>query len=311
MYVVGIILALLAGVSTFLGQLLQKKVINTRQANGLVLNMKVLIKTPLWFIGFLLSSIINAIIIMIAQGQIGPALTPGLLASGLIVLAIGSWIMLGEKLRLTDWAAILLIVGSIILISLSELSIAADESRFWNNSFVIKLVVYSIIILGLAYLSFFGGRRLKSKAALPMAISSGLCFGLATLWQALFVVAVQTIGAANVSTIVFFIVSLILFVSITVLGIISSNKTFEIGDASIVVPFQQLPQQIMPILTFFVIFALPAPSNNSYYFMFSGVLILIIAMFLLSKKREVVVSKESITDTSTTLQTPTDDKSTV
>ena len=87
-YILGIIFAILAGCTTNIGLLFQKKVVN--QVPDEAKLMKTLIKNKLWLLGIILEFGIGSIFFILTQSFLGPALVPGLMASGLIILALGS-----------------------------------------------------------------------------------------------------------------------------------------------------------------------------------------------------------------------------
>jgi len=285
MYFLGVILAMSAGIANFMGQILQKKAINDVRV-GDELSMKNVVKKPLWILGLLCIVVFTTVLNGFAQNYIGPALIPGLFSSGLIVLAIGSVKILGERLKKEEWFAIFLIISGIVLVSLSRLSIETDLERFKDTAFVIRLSGASIILVILWLTFFYGGKMLKKHKAIVMAIGSGLPFALGNIWMFALVDSLGRLigGGFNVFNGAVFAISSFVMASTQVLGLVHVSKTLAAGNASIVVPMQQLPQQIMPVITFFVIFALPSPSPGSYFYISGGILLIIIAGFLLGKR---------------------------
>lgn len=85
-YWTGVLFAILSGVATNIGTILQKKVVNELSTDTKLMGN--LIRNKLWLLGLLLGFVVGAIFYMIAQSFIGPALILGLMNSGLIVLAI-------------------------------------------------------------------------------------------------------------------------------------------------------------------------------------------------------------------------------
>lgn len=293
MYILGVILAISAGVANFMGQILQKKAINDVKVGDEV-EMKKVVKKPLWIIGLLCVVIFTAVLSMTAQNFIGPALTPGLFAAGLIVLAFGSVKILGEKLKKEEWIAVIMVVAGIALVAASKLSIDTGLERFTDTGFVIRLSVASAILIALWLGLFYGGKKAYKNKSIIMSIGSGMPFALGNIWMFAMVDSIAELFAGHLSGFNFliFAISGILMASTQVLGLVHASKTLATGNASIVVPMQQLPQQIMPIITFFVIFALPAPSIGSYFFITGGIICIVAGGFILGKRQ---ASLESIT----------------
>jgi hypothetical protein len=90
-YLIGVICAILGGSISSVGVICQKKVVNEIPTSSKEQRFfRSLVKKPLWLLGLILGSFAPAIFVIIAQLYVGPALVPGLMAAGLIVLAIGS-----------------------------------------------------------------------------------------------------------------------------------------------------------------------------------------------------------------------------
>lgn len=285
-YFLGVLFAVLSGFCNFGGQILQKKAINdVLKADG-KLDMKVLVKKPLWISGLLLIILINTVLLAFAQMYIGPALIPGLLASGFIVLGIGSVKLLGEKLTKVEIMAIAVLIVAIVLISMSKLSIDADLTRFNDSGFVIRIIIFSIIFTLLWFALFYGGKRKKNKAVL-MALGAGFPFIMNNVWmQPLFLSMTSLLSGEMVklSLIVFF-PSAAIMAYVNFMGIVHLQKAMAEGNASIVIPIQQIPQQVSPIIIYFLIYNLSAPSSYSYVFLLTGIAMIIFAGFILSKRQ--------------------------
>ncbi len=118
LYWMGISFAILSGIINNFGIILQKKVVNEIRAE--VKFGRALIKNPLWLLGLMMQLGIRTIFFLLAQVYIGPALIPGLMASGLIILAFGSVKITGETLKRYEIIGILLMIGAIFLLGISD-----------------------------------------------------------------------------------------------------------------------------------------------------------------------------------------------
>lgn len=285
-YLLGIFLGVMAGLTNFLGQVLQKKAINDVKKVKNEVSMLDLIKQPLWITGMLSIIVFSTVFLTFAQIYIGPALIPALLASGFIVLGIGSVKILGEQLKKEEIIAIALLILGIVMVSLSRLSIEGAASRFDDTGFVIRIAVVSLIMFGLWFGLFFGGRK-SSHKPIFMALGAGFPFILGNIWMQPLIVSIGAVfGDSAVGTyIAFFIVSAIIVAFVNIAGIIHLQKALAEGNASIIVPINQVPQQISPIIIYFFVYALAAPSAISYLYLFSGIILVIFAGFLLSKRQ--------------------------
>ncbi|NVM02259.1 MAG: hypothetical protein HWN67_07975 [Candidatus Helarchaeota archaeon] len=117
-YWLGVFFAVLSGVLANIGTVLQKKVVN--EVSDEAKFFRSLIKKPLWVLGLLMGLTIGAVFYMLAQMYIGPTLTPGLMAVGLIVLAIGAVKIVGEELKFSEIIGILLMIVAIALLDSVE-----------------------------------------------------------------------------------------------------------------------------------------------------------------------------------------------
>ncbi len=101
-YILGVATAIFCGISMQAGIIIQKKAVNDMPAEDRAQRfLRTLIKSPKWLGGLLLEYGLGTASFLVAQSLIGPTLVPGLMASGLIVLAIGSVKIIGEALSLS------------------------------------------------------------------------------------------------------------------------------------------------------------------------------------------------------------------
>src|SRR4030042_819826 len=99
LYWLGIVLSIGSGILNFAGTVMQKKVVNEiPPENREQRFFRSLIRKPLWIWGLLCQVAFGTILFMLAQDIIGPTLPPGLMATGMIVLAIGSVKIIHESL---------------------------------------------------------------------------------------------------------------------------------------------------------------------------------------------------------------------
>ena len=112
-YITGVALGILGGILTQFGQLLEKQAVNQVRIDSAEKNfMRRLFRNRIWVLGVIFGLGGGTAAYMMAQSMIGPALTPGLMASGLIVLAIGSVQINHETLNTSEIIGIgLMIIG--------------------------------------------------------------------------------------------------------------------------------------------------------------------------------------------------------
>lgn len=290
-YIIGVVLAILSGVLNQSGQLLQKKAVNNlpetvRQTKF----MRTLLKNPLWITGFVLSIGCGTACFMMAQNYIGPALVPGLMASGLIVLALGSVWMNGESLDAFEILGIFLMIAGIALLGLSGLSISGDVviASIAQSATITRITIFSLTLVTLWIIIHFISLKSGARKGIVMGISNGFPFSLSNFWISPLIAVIFVVmgGKGTTGQVIIFIIASIVLVMSNVIGMWQTQECFRYGQASNIIPIQQVPVQIAPVLVYFYVFALKAPNSASVAYMLSGVALIIISGFLLGRRQE-------------------------
>ncbi len=286
MYILGIFLAISAGCTNNIGVLLQKKVINDHLNEPEFL--KSLIKSPLWVLGLLLQILIGgAIFYMFAQLFLGPALVPGLMSSGMIVLAIGSIKILNETLKKEEIIGILLMISGIVLISISQLSVEMSSYNVLDQGFILRLSIFTCIYLSISSILMIFVKKIVKGKGVILALISGFIYSLTSVWIGPMVTIITHLfgGILNFGDLMLFIPALIIIILATMYGIIFAQKSFKEGQANILSPLIGVPGQITPVMAFFLIFMLTPPYNLSIFFITLGLLVVITSTFLLVSRQ--------------------------
>lgn len=281
----GVLLAILAGIASNLGLILQKKVVNDHRDDAEF--MKNLIKVPLWVIGLSIEFGIGTAFFMLAQYFIGPALIPGLMGAGLIVLAIGSVKIIGESLKKIEIIGIFLMILGIALLGFSELSIETEQINFIDTGFIIRILIFTVILSICASICFISQTKKEKLKGILFAILSGVMFALSNLWvfPLIGVIANVLEGTFVFEELILFVVSSILLILENIFGVWAIQQAFKFGQASNLIPIQQLPIQIAPLFIYYSVFLLIALSIFSIFYSVIGVTFIIISSFLLSGKQ--------------------------
>jgi drug/metabolite transporter (DMT)-like permease len=285
-YFIGIILALIAGTIVQIGSLLQKFIVNKHSDDPKFI--KSLVKSPIWILGLLLQVIIGGLgFYFIAIILIGPALVPGLMAVGLIVLAVGSIKILNEKLGKEEIIGILLMIVGVTFLGLSELTIDVSTFDIFNSGFIFRIIVFSIAFLFLAIIIEIFRRKYTKNKGFMFAIEAGLILSLNTVWASpgSTVVAHIVNGIIIEEEIIFGIIILIVILLIVAIGITIGQISFKYGQANVLVPLTNVPIQVIPVIAFFIVFLSIPPNVLSVIFVIIGITLIITSSFLLAKKQ--------------------------
>ena len=163
----------------YIGVLIQKSVINKHSNNPKF--MRSLVKNPIWIMGLLLQIVIGGLVFyFIAIIFIGPAIVPGLMSVGLIVLALGSVKMLKETLGKEEIIGILLMIVGVTLLGFSELSIDVSTFNILESGFIFRIILFTIVVLFLAIIIEVLRRKHEKFKGLLMAVEAGLILSLNT-----------------------------------------------------------------------------------------------------------------------------------
>jgi len=285
-YTIGVMFAIISGIINNLGTVLQKKVVNDKSDKDSKL-MKNLIKSPLWLIGLLMQLVIGSVFFMLAQLYIGPALISGFMAAGLIILAIGSVYIVGESLKKVEIIGILIMILGITFLGFSELSIDIVNTNLMDLAFVANVVVFTVGFSLIAIICEIIAKKDKRFFGILLAISSGCMFALSNFWISplMSVFAKVFEETASWGELIWFISAAIILPLVNLIGITRIQTAFTEGQASNLIPIQQVPIQISQIIVYFFVFLLAAPSIISTIYMLVGIILIILSSFSLGRRQ--------------------------
>jgi hypothetical protein len=293
-YLTGVFFGILGGVLTQFGQLLQKWAVNKiRKDNPEQGFMRRLLKDPVWVAGFAFGLGGGTAAYMLAQSLIGPALTPGLMAGGLVVLAIGSVRMNQETLNASEMTGIGLMVIGIFCLGLSGLGInsAQVQATLANRHALARIAVFTLSLFLLSLTSRTLAERIRHRKGLLIGLTNGFLACLSDFWiNPLLALLVIVLGGRGSSTqnVIFIIAALMLMSTATTITW-QNQIAFKYAQASNTVPVGQVPIQIAPMVVYFYIFALTPPNDMAVFYLLTGTLLTIISGFLLGRRKEVPV----------------------
>jgi len=284
-YWLGIILALLAGWSHYSGLIIEKVVINKLDPDAKL--MKNLIRTPKWLLAIFIRFGIGSIFFMFAQLFIGPAIIPGLMASGLIILTIGSIKIIGETLKVIELLAIVMMITAITLIGFSELSIDLVETNLLETDFIIRISISTLVMFFLAIAFQYLQTKMEKYRGILLALISGLMFSLSNYWISplLGVIAHIFSGSFILLELFLFLISSAILIVVNIFGVTKMAESFRYGKASNLVPMQNVPVQLTPSILYFLVFNLTPPTIFSVIFFMIAVILIIFTSFILGKRQ--------------------------
>ncbi len=285
LYWLGLILGICSGISHYTGLIIEKLVINRVPSDAKL--MKSLVKTPLWLFALTLRFGVGTVFFMIAQSIIGPALVPGLMACGLIILALGSIKIIGEKLNFIEMVAIVLMILAITLLGFSQLSIEIFSFDLINFEFLIRISVFTISLFIIAFIFQIFQKKSERYRAILIALISGLYFSLSNFWISPLMGVITHVfsGNFNIGELVLFIISSVILVFTNLFAISKMARALSYGQASKLVPIQAVPIQITPSIVYFFVFQEIPISLYSILFYLIAISFILISSFVLGKRQ--------------------------
>ena len=289
-YALGVFAAILCGVLNNAGVLLQKKAVNDvpkeLRSKGF---MRALLKSRVWWLGMFLQIGVGMAAFVAAQALIGPALVPGLMASGLIVLALGSVKLMGESLRPLEYLGILMMVMGIALLGLSGLEISLDrvQKLLASRDTVFRVMVFTVSMVICWGMMHLVSLKSAKRKGIIMGFSNGFLFSLSNFWVSPLVAVIVVVlsGRGDFSQTVIFILACIILVGANLMAFYQIQHAFKSGQASNIIPVQQISVQLTPVLVYFLVFALRPARNISTALISAGAMLIILAGFLLGQRQ--------------------------
>ena len=201
-YGLGILFGLLSGNLSNFGNVLEKKaVIDIPKEQRDEHFGKQLLKSPLWLTGFILATIIDPIFLLIAQDllvtELGPTIVPLLMSSGLIILAIGSVKIVGEKLGKIEYTGISLMILGMIFLAFSNLESGAGDIT--NPEFVVRMTIFTIVIFILLMITAYGVHVIEKESykGIILSLSIGFAFVLSNFWISIMLTSFDELSSGD------------------------------------------------------------------------------------------------------------------
>ncbi len=290
-YMLGVTLAVASGISNNVGTLVQKKVVNevppeVRDERF----MRTLVRNPMWMFGMILQLGVGTVFFMLATNYIGPALVPGLMAAGLIVLAVGSIKLIHESIRAPEAVGITLMIVAIVLIGASSLVVDASTFNFLAPDFLLRISIFTAILFLIVVVLIVTERHSVKLKAISLALISGVMFALSNYWVSPLMGTIGHVlsGTFVLPELVLFSFAAVLLVLNNVVGISTLQTAFKSGQANILVPIQQVPIQVTPALVYFFVFAKAPPNQFSFMLLLMGIAAVVMSSFLLGRRQVMV-----------------------
>ena len=296
-YAAGIAAAVAAGIADHVGILIQKSAVG--RVHGGPKLMRSLLKSPLWLSGFALQFFMGAPLNVLSIGLIGPAIVPGLMSIGLVVLALGAILIQKERVKPKEIVGIASVILAVAAFGLSRLSIDVNAVSMSDPALLTRAGAFAGALAAIALIcthiarripSGSGGQSVSAKraesAAALHAVRAGLLYNLGNLG-----VGFVTAGIARFGNGIF--VPAEIFVSLiaisfaaagSLLGLSATQHALAHGRAAIAIPLQNGVAQILPVFVFFLVYRTYVPTAESFVFLGAAGALLVAGAILLTSR---------------------------
>ncbi len=257
-----------------------------------------LIKTPIWMWGGI-AAISGFLVYTIALNIYDISIVKPLVNTNLLFTFIFAYFIFNEKLKITEWLGVAILIIGLFLIAFSPNVIAIDPSTVDLNQLVNIPLLFAIfpltviLVVIMAFLMFIAHVG-EGYEEYVFPLFSGTFYGFGTFFTKSLLIGLSHLGEDNIFPVLIFFYSLFMFLLTYGFAIIAQQLAFEKGRLSIVSPIaNSLSVTVAFIGAFFLFFEeLIVPVGEdlvlSSYFKILGLICIIIALFIL--RREVTPS---------------------
>jgi hypothetical protein len=294
-YAAGVAAALAAGAAYNAGQLAQKVAVNRLAAAPAGMEPRAtgfvggLLRSPLWLAGFAVVVLVGTPLNILAAAWLGPAILPGLMSLGLVVLAVGAVTVAGERLGPADIVGIALVMAGTALIGLSRLAVDVFAAALHSPALLWRLAAFTAATTALGAVGLAVGARPGVRGARgPLrALAAGLFFVASNLWLAEFLNAAEPwlSGTPLREGLGLAAAAMGVILASSGLGIVATQYAYKVGDASRLVPIQMVPAQVAPIAAFVLVFRGAAQSAAAVPLAAGGAVLVLIGAGLLAGRQ--------------------------
>jgi len=292
-YLLGIVVALVAGVAFNVGILIQKAAVDRARKDTPLI--RGLLKSPIWIAGFLVQFALGTPLYLLSVGFIGPAVVPGLMAIGLIVLALGAVLFQHERLSKKEMLGFAFIVAGVAAFGFTRLSIDVqsfsmkDPGLLTRTAILALLLVCGAIACGLAAARLLRseGRHHATGAATALyAVQGGLWYNAANLCLGFITAGFVRFGAGNadLGEIAIFFAAVALAAAGGASGVAATQHALAYGRVAVAIPLQNAVAQILPVCVFFFVYRPYSPTAWSFGFLAAAAGLLVAGLILLTNR---------------------------
>ena len=285
-YLLGIIAGILSGFAFAAASIAQKRAMNDIGADAPL--FRNLLASPLWIGGFVGAFVLGAPLNMASYMALGPTLPPALSSIGLAAVPLLARRFLGERPPARSFAGAAAIAIAIACIGISGIAIKPESVDWVDRSFLIRAAMAVGCIAALAAACLVSGLLPRSRGALPFALAAGAAQALMNAFMAPIAGQLGRLVSGGLGAAGLIIAgSAGLALLAANLGAIAiAQLALRKGRAATVIPFQQLPIQIVPLILHAALYRESFGGRTEMALLASGLALLIAGAFALGGGRQ-------------------------
>jgi hypothetical protein len=285
-YALGIAAAVVAGITINVGILIQNAAVG-KVPPGTPL-MRALLKSRLWWSALAFQFIFGSPLFVLSVGLIGPAIVPGLMSIGLVVLALGAVIVQKERLSAREGVGIGLVGCAVVAFGLSRLSIDTRAFSLRDGGLLLRAGVFTLVCAVTAVGCALAARRTpetrSERASALHAVRAGVWYTAGNLGLGFLTAGAARFAAGELipAEIAVCVVACGLTAAGNLLGLAATQHALAHGRAAVAIPLQNGVSQILPVCIFFFVYRPYMPVAGSFVFLGAAVALLVTGIVLLT-----------------------------
>ncbi len=290
-YLFGILAALGAGTAFNVGILIQKSAVD-RLPLGRPL-LRSLVRRPIWLSGVVLQFVFGTPLYILSVGLIGPAVVPGVMAFGLVVLASGAILVRKEHVRPKELLGIGFVIAAVAGFGLSHLAIDLLSFRLTDSTVIRRAVFFAGGVIAVAFVcqalahQLARGARPRNEASAAFhAVRAGLWYNVSNLSLGFISVGIERLGRGELHGLDLVVVLSAVVIALTsnFFGVHGTQNALARGRAAVTIPLQDGVAQIVPVGVFFLVYRPYAPSVSQIGALTAAALLLMTGVVLLTDR---------------------------
>ncbi len=288
-YGLGVFTAVLAGIVYNLGVLVMKRAIS-RLPMDRPLRFSFL-QSPLWIAGLALQFVMGVPLNFLAVGLIGPVLVPGLMAVGLVVLALAAVLTGVEKPRWTDFAGVTLLVLAVFGFGLSRLAVDITATSPRDPVLLLRALLFLgavVVLILVCTAAARAARGAESVAGILFGVQSGLLYTIGNISAGFVAGVVVRLGRGPADGLEILVGAIAIAIAAggSSLGVITTQHALRHGRVVVTVALQNAIGMLVPMGLFFLVYRPFAPTAGQLAFVGVGSVFLIAGILLLTGRLE-------------------------